>query len=165
MATFKFTLLLIVGIVLLLIALLLLFKPKLPSVVFAFSGMLALHFGGHIYLTNSALATWSIITLIIGWLHVMQPKDEPKWSKTSNLFINLGSIAGLLVGMAIDARVMLLCLCAGCVFGFITYTKTPSGAWLKFPTFTFIQYFCAKCFPSIATIAMMGIAIEGFIID
>lgn len=159
-----FTLLLILGIALLAAAALLTFKPKLPAALFAYCGMLSLHFGGHIYLTSNALATWSIATLIVAWLFMMQPKGEPKSSLLSNIYVGLGSLAGLLVGLAIDPRFMLLCLCLGAIFGFAAYCKTPAGRWLKFPTLTFIQYFCNKCLPIVITFAMIGISIEGFLV-
>ena len=165
MATTHFTLLLILGIALLAVAAVLSFKPKLPAALFAYCGMLALHFGGHIYLTSSALASWSIATLIVAWLFLMQPKGEPKSSQLANIYVGLGSLAGLLVGLAVNARFMLLCLCLGAIFGFAAYCKTPAGRWLKFPGLTFIQYFCNKCLPIVITFAMIGISIEGFLVN
>lgn len=159
-----FTILLAVGIVLLAAAVALTFKPKLPAAVFSYCGMLALHYGAYIYLTDNALVCWTVATLIVIGLFVMQPKGEPKSSKQANIYVGLGSLAGLLVGLALDARVMLLCLCIGAIFGFMMYAKTPAGRWLKFPTLTFIQYFCNKCLPIIIAMAMLGISIEGFLV-
>ena len=95
---------------------------------------------------------------------LMQPKGEPKSSQLANIYVGLGSLAGLLVGLAVNARFMLLCLCLGAIFGFAAYCKTPAGRWLKFPGLTFIQYFCNKCLPIVITFAMIGISIEGFLV-
>ncbi|MGM9803003.1 MAG: hypothetical protein ACI308_02380 [Muribaculaceae bacterium] len=164
MAPYQFTILLILGLISLLAALLLVFKPKFPGAVAAYIAVFLLHASTHIYLTTSTLVFWACATVIVAVLHYLQPKGEPKESRASNLYIGLGGIAGLMAGLAIDARVMILGVIVGVFLGLIAYTRTPNGRWLKFPTFTFIQYFCAKALSAIVAIAIVGLAIEGFII-
>lgn len=80
-----------------------------------------------------------------------------------NLYLSAGALAGMLVGIAVDARVMILCAIAGTFFGLLAFARTPKGCWIKFPSSNFIHYFCAKGMNIIVTVAMAGIAIEGFI--
>ena len=72
-------------------------------------------------------------------------------------------LAGCLLGMLVGARVMVLGVVLGAFVGQMAYSRTPEGKWLKFPTSTFIQYFCAKSLPAIVAVSMLGIAVEGFI--
>ena len=80
-----------------------------------------------------------------------------------NLYLSAGALAGLFVGIAVDARVMILCAIAGTFFGLLAFARTPKGCWIQFPYADFILYFCARGIDIIVSAAMAGIAIEGFI--
>lgn len=163
-STHQFIVLLIIGLICMALTLLLVFKPRFPASVPAYVALPTLHASTYIYLTTSTLVFWACATLIVAVLHMLLPKGEPATSRASNLYIALGGMVGLSVGLAINARVIILGVIVGIILGLIAYTRTPKGKWLKFPTFTFIQYFCAKGLPAIVAMAMIGIAIEGFLI-
>ena len=156
----QFVVLLIVGLIALALTLVLLFKPRYPAAVPAYASLLALHASTYIYLTTSTLVFWGCAALLVALLHMLLPKGEPAASRASNLYVGLGALAGLAVGIAVSARIVIL----GTFLGLFAYSRTPKGSWLKFPTFTFIQYFCAKGLPAIVAVAIIGIAIEGFLV-
>ena len=72
---------------------------------------------------------------------------------------------GCLLGILVEARFMVLGTILGTVLGVLAYSVTPQGRWLKFPKSNFIQYLCAKGLAVIVAVAMMGIAVEGFVFD
>lgn len=160
----QFVVLLIVGLIALALTLVLLFKPRYPAAVPAYASLLALHTSTYIYLTTSTLVFWGCATLLVALLHMLLPKGEPAASRASNLYVGLGALAGLAVGIAVSARIVILGVILGTFLGLFAYSRTPKGSWLKFPTFTFIQYFCAKGLPAIVAVAIIGIAIEGFLV-
>lgn len=164
LSTHQFLVFLIIGLLCMATAILLLFKPKFPAAVVGYIGLLSLHASTYIYLTTNALIFWGIATVIVGILHAMLPKGEPANSRASNIYIAWAGLAGTVLGLAIHANVMVIGSIIGTFVGLLAYTRTPKGAWLKFPTFTFIQYFCAKGLSAIVALAIMGIALEGFIV-
>ena len=155
--------LLIIGILLLAVSLVFTARQSLPSAVVAWTALVTLHFSVYICLPVSTFVFWGAAALIATAIGFLSPKGEPDKSLQGNLYITLGSLAGLLVGMSVDASVMILCAIIGAIFGELAYTRTPKGCWIKFPSSVFIHYFCAKGLNIIVTIAIIGIAIEGFI--
>ena len=47
--------------------------------------------------------------------------------------------------------------------GQIAFSRTPGGKWLRFPKSNFIQYLCAKGLAIVVAVAMIGLAVEGFV--
>ena len=97
-------------------------------------------------------------------LRYISPKGEPDGRITGNLYLGLGALMDCLLGM-IDPRFMLLGTIIGTIIGQIAFSRTPNGKWLLFSKSNFIQYLCAKGLPAIVAVAMMGLAVEGFIFD
>lgn len=157
------TFLLVMGIVLLAASLISIMRQPHLSALSAYSALVALHFSTRICLPVSTFAFWGIASLIAFAIVRLLPKGEPGGSRQGNFYLAAGALAGLLVGMSVDARVMILCAIIGTLFGELAYSRTPKGCWIKFPSSDFIHYFCAKGMNIIVTVAMMGIAIEGFI--
>lgn len=164
LSAYQFVIMLIIGLICIGLSLFLLFKPRFPAAVASYIGAVILHLSTYIYLTNSALAFWGCTTIIVGILHTLLPKGEPANSRISNLYIGLAGIAGMAVGLAVHPSVMVLGIIIGTILGLFAYIRTPRGAWLKFPTFTFIQYFCAKGLPAIVALSIIGIVLEGFLV-
>ncbi len=135
---------------------------SLSSVV-AYAGILFLHLFKCINLTDRALMFWGIAALLACGIAILSPKAEPDGSRRGNLYLLLGAIAGLLVGMAIDASVMILSAIIGTLAGEVFYSQTPKGRWVKFSFSIFIHYFCAVGLKIIVSTAIVGIAVEGFL--
>lgn len=164
LSTHQFIVFLAIGLVCMAAAIYFLFRPHFPAAIAAYIGMIMLHVSTYIFLTTNALIFWGCACLIVGLLHMLLPKGEPAASKASNRYIALAGLAGMTVGLAVHPNFMVIGCILGCFLGLFAYTRTPYGSWLKFPTFTFIQYFCAKGLPAIVAIAIIGIALEGFLI-
>ena len=155
--------LLIVGLALLAAALVFVVRPWLPSAITAMAALVALHVSTYICLPVSTFVFWGVASLIVLAIGLLLPKGEPGGSRQGSCYLVAGALAGLLVGIAVDARVMILCAIFGAIFGELAYSRTPKGCWIKFPSLDFIHYFCAKGMNIVVTVAMVGIAIEGFI--
>lgn len=157
------TLLLIIGILLLAATLLLLVWQKFPASATAFLALVALHFSTYICLPMSTFLFWGAAMLIVLIIDRLSPRNAPKAVTSGNAFLAIGAIAGMLLGMSVDPSIMVLCSAIGTIFGQLIYCRTPKGRWIKFPSSAFIHYFCARGLKTIVAVAIIGIALEGFI--
>lgn len=135
-----------------------------PSAILAYLGMALLHWGKFINLTDNALIFWGIAAAITWGIAILSAKEGARPDIQGNLYLSIGGFAGLLVGMSIDASVMILSAIIGTLLGQLAFSKTPRGKWIKFSFFNFIHYFCAAGLKTIVTISLTGIAVEGFLI-
>ena len=86
------------------------------STLVAYAGLVLLHFTGCINLVDSSLIFWGVAALLAFGIAMLLPGKEPAAVRRGSLFLLLGAIAGLLVGMSIDASVMILSAIIGIVF-------------------------------------------------
>ena len=133
------------------------------STIVAYAGLLLLHYFGCINLVGSSLLFWGAASLLACGIAVLSPREEPGGSRRGNLYLLLGAVAGLLVGMSIDASVMILSAVIGTILGQLFYAQTPKGKWIKFSFSIFIHYFCSVGLKTIVSTAIAGIAVEGFL--
>ena len=157
--------LLISGIVLMAVALILLFKPWVVAALPAYAGLWLLHLSTYTTFPRWIFIFYGIATLMVMGIKYLSPKGEPDGRITGNLYVSLGALMGCLLGILVEARFMVLGTILGTVLGVLAYSVTPQGRWLKFPKSNFIQYLCAKGLAVIVAVAMMGIAVEGFVFD
>ena len=133
------------------------------SSALAYAGMLVLHLCGYINLVDSSLAFWGIAALLACGIALLSPREEPGGAGKGNLYLLLGAVAGLLVGMSIDASVMTLSAIIGTILGQLFYCQTPTGKWVKFSFHIFIRYLCSVGLKIIVSIAIAGVAVMGFL--
>ena len=69
-----------------------------------------------------------------------------------------------MLGMILGARVMVLGTVLGALVGEFAYSRTPAGRGIRQPAAVFLRYFGAKGLPAIVTVAIIGLAVEGFIL-
>ncbi|MBR1803719.1 MAG: hypothetical protein IJ775_02280 [Muribaculaceae bacterium] len=157
--------LLVLGILALAAAVALLFYPRwVTAAVPAFAGLLLLHWSYFISVPLSTFLFWGVATVIVWGIVRMLPQGEIDGNRASNLFISTSAIAGGLLGMVVDARILVLGVILGTFVGELAYSRTPAGKWLGVASSTFLQYFCAKCLPVVVAVSIIGIAIEGFLL-
>lgn len=156
-------LLLILGIVLMLVALVLVIRPWWVAAVPAYAGLWSLHLSTATTFPRWVFIFYGVATLMVMGIRYLSPKGEPDGKLTGNLYLGLGALMGCLLGMLVEARFMVLGTILGTVMGQIAFTRTPGGRWLRFPKSNFIQYLCAKGLGIIVTVAMLGLAVEGFV--
>lgn len=158
--------LLVAGVALLVAAAWLTVRPwRVPGALPAYLGLCLLHCS-----TLTTFPTWvfwfyAVATVIVMALTRLQPDGEPDGRRTGSLYIGLGAMAGCLLGMLLGARFMMLGTVIGGAVGELAFARTPHGKWLKFSYSDFLQYFCARVLPAIVTVAMLGVAVEGFVYD
>ena len=158
--------LLVLGIAMLAVSLVLLFRPwRLVAAIPAFVGMLLLHLSYFIAVKTGTFIFWGTATALVAGLAYVSPAGEPDGQRASNLYIATSAIAGCLLGMIVGARIMVLGVVLGAFVGQLAYSRTPAGRWMSHPVGTFAQYFAAKCLPAIVAVAQVGIAIEGFLLE
>lgn len=70
------------------------------------------------------------------------------------------SVAGMLLGLMMGYYAsMVIGAAVGAVAGGVFFARTPKGAALRFPSKRFLQYVCAKGFPTVISVSLTGIAI------
>ena len=156
-------LLLIFGLVLMAVALVLVLKPWWVASVPAYVGLCCLHWSAATTFPSWIFMFYGVATLMVVGIRYLSPKGEPDGKSTGNLYLGLGALMGCLLGMLVEARFMVLGTILGTVMGEIAFTRTPGGKWLRFPKSNFIQYLCAKGLGIVVAVAMLGLAIEGFV--
>lgn len=133
------------------------------STIVGYAGLLVLHFTRCINMVDSSLLFWGAAALLSCGIAILSPREEPHGSRGGNMYLLLGAVAGLLVGMSIDASIMILSAIIGTLLGQLFYARTPKGSWVKFSFSIFIHYFCAVGLKTIVSTAIVGIAVEGFL--
>ena len=129
----------------------------------ALAGMLLLQWGAWLNLPTWKLWSWGGATLVVVAIRYLSPSGEPDGRNTSNIYIGLGSMAGALLGLLAGINYILAGTIIGAVMGAMAYSRTPHGRWIKMGRNTLIQYFCAKCLPTIVAVAMIGTCAEGLL--
>ena len=157
------TILLIAGIAALIGALVLMMMPRWQAAALAFAGLLMLHWSYFIAVRPSYLVFWGVAAAMVTGIGYMSPRGEIDGNRMSNVYLGAAALAGALLGMIVGARFMVLGVILGTIVGQIAYMRTPAGRWLRESRATAVRYFMAKGLPAIVTMAIMGVAIEGFI--
>ena len=159
-------LLLVLGLCSLTCALVLLYFPRrVAAAVPAYAGMLMLHCSYYIKANTGWLLFWGAATVMVAALVYMQPQGEIDGHRSSNIYVASSAIAGALLGMVVDPRIMVLGIILGAFVGQMAYSRTPHGRWLATSGGkTMLHYYAAKCLPVVIATAIVGIAVEGFLL-
>ena len=159
------TILLIAGAACLVVALLLVLRPRWVAAVPAFAGLALMHWSYTIDVKTMTFVFWGIATLITVGLYYLLPKGEPDGHQSSNLYVGFTAMAGGMLGILLAPRIMVLGVILGAAMGQLAYSRTPAGNWMLFPSTQFWRYFAAKCLPAIVAISIVCIAVMGVVID
>ena len=159
------TILMIVGVILLVVALALVLRPKWVAAVPAYAGLWLLHWSYYIDVPVTTFVFWGIATLITIGLFYLSPSGEPDGNSSSNLFVGLTAMAGGMLGILLAPRILVLGVVLGAAVGQLSYSRTPAGRWMMNPSSLFWRYFAAKCLPAIVAVSIVCIAVMGIVID
>lgn len=157
--------LLIAGVLCMLLSVLLMVRPYVPAAIASYIALCLLHWSYYISVTESTFIFWGIATLLLMTIARMQPRENVKKSQSFNIYITVGALAGMLLGMTVNASILVLGVVVGAVLGMLAFVNTPKGKGIRFSPSTFIHYFCAKGLPVVVAMAMIGIILEGFLIN
>ena len=159
------TILLIAGVACLIAALVLVLWPRWVAAVPAYVGLWLMHWSYYIAVPTLTFIFWGIATFITVGLFYLSPSGEPDGNRSSNLYVGFTAMAGGMLGIMLEPRVMVLGVILGAAMGQLAYSRTPAGKWMLNPSIMFWRYFAAKCLPAIVAISIVCIAIMGVVID
>lgn len=137
-------------------------KPVIPGVLVSYIGLWMFKWSHFFYIPQSTLTFWGIAILIILGIDFLSQKDKSQ-SLTGPIYIGIGSLAGMILGMLFDYSMIIVGAFIGSVLGEFAFSKTPLGKNLTFPSSVFIHYFCAKGLRIIIATSMLGVILEMFI--
>ena len=159
------TILMIAGAILLVIALVLVLRPKWVAAVPAYAGLWLLHWSYYIDVPVMTFVFWGVATLITIGLYYLSPSGEPDGNSSSNLYVGFTAMAGGMLGILLAPRILVLGVVLGAAVGQLAYSRTPAGRWMMNPSTLFWRYFAAKCLPAIVAVSIVCIAVMGIVID
>lgn len=152
------TLLAISGVAMLLLGLLLCVRPYVPPVIPSYGGIWLLQWSDALDFPSVMLSYWGVMAVIVVTVCVLLPPALVK--ATQGLPHIAGTaVAGMAVGMTIGYKSMIAGTILGTVAGAVFFARTEKGRGLDFPSSRFLQYLCAKGFPTVISVALTGIAI------
>jgi len=142
----------------LLLGLYLCIRPHVPSVIASYGGIWLLQWSGLLDFPTVTLSYWGIMTVIVVTISSML---SPALVKATQglLHITITSLAGMLLGLTAGYAPMIVGAVIGAVAGAVFFARTPKGAGLQFPSSRFLQYLCAKGFPTVISVSLTGIAV------
>ena len=137
-------------------------KPVIPGVLVSYIGLWMFKWSHFFYIPQSTLTFWGIATLIILGIDFLSQKDKSR-SLTGPIYIGIGSLAGMILGMLFDYSMIIVGAFIGSVLGEFAFSISLLGKNLTFPSSVFIHYFCAKGLRIIIATSMLGVIHEMFI--
>lgn len=116
-------------------------------------------------LTGSLLISWLLITVIVLFIIIMQDPAIRVQSR-GVAYMETGGVAGMTVGIAFISILQSLTLAyalmitgtiTGIFLGLLLFSRTPRGKALTPLSGNFFRYLLAKGFPTLVTVAQLGI--------
>ncbi len=137
-------------------------RPILPGSLFTYFGMWFFKWSHIIWIDQNTLIFWGIITLLVLGVNFLQRKEDSRFH-LGNVYLLIGTIAGMLIGIALGEHFMVAAAWIGTIIAQFAFAKTPKGRPLLFSASNFISYFCAKGIHILIVVSMVGIIIEQYI--
>lgn len=134
------------------------FFPRIPAVIPAWLSLLVMYFAGAPYCGSQVLVFWSVASLLVLMLRILQPKALTL-TTNGNSYVVVATIAGTAVGYvcAPAAAAIIIGAAAGAFLGTVAYMSLPKGPHIPVASSEFIQYLCAKGLPAVVCCAMAAI--------
>ena len=151
--------LIIAGAILMVGGIYLCIRPYVPSVIASYGGLWLLQWSGAVSVPAQALGYWGAMVFLVFTISSLQSPALTKATQ-GTVPITLTSLAGMVVGLSLASYAALLVgAVGGAVAGGIFFARTPKGAALHFPSKRFLQYLCAKGFPTVVSVSLLGMAL------
>ena len=151
-----------VCVLLIIVALVMTFKSKRYAVAVAYAVLCIAGLIAPAELSMTPLIFWGVALVAVLVIDMLLPADIAK-SNQGLGYIAGGGAVGMFIGLLIPAVV--LCTATGGILGGIAYAKTPEGKPLEFPSSKFLSYLCAKGFPAVIAICIIGVSISWLLPD
>lgn len=143
-------------------AVVLMFRPLLPSALFACAAMWVAHWSGLLTLGGSFLTNWSVICVFYSVIEFIDGRPG-KIPFMLSFYLLLGALAGMLVGLTAGDVWGVPGAAAGTVFGLLAYAKTAGRGSFVFSGSAFFKYFCAYGFRVLINVALLVILIYSLV--
>ena len=152
------TLCLILGIASLLGAIIMAYRPIVPSVILSYVAMWVFNFGHHVMFDHSTMLFWGIATMLVLLIRMGQSHDKPD---TKGLgYIATGALVGCVVGMLMSHAGIILGSALGSALGLMAFCRTPNGSDLRFPSKEWVMQLASKGLPIIVSMSIIGIVLN-----
>lgn len=142
------------------VALVMMFYPRLPACLVAYAAMCVGYLSGYTPFSTGDMIFWAVATVIV----LANDRLLPSFVRSSRRgmgYIAGGAVTGMVVGLTFYRPAsVILGAAAGAFIGAVAYARTSSGAILDFPHAKFFNYLGAKGIPATVTASMVGIVVS-----
>lgn len=149
---------LILGILLMIGALVLAFRPIVPSVLPCYAAMWVLDYGNIIVVGNNSLLFWAAVSLMVLMINMAQSSMHRTYSGLA--YVVVGTLVGAILGLLMSHAGIIIGAAIGAFMGLVAYCRTPMGHEIPFPSRDFVQHLAAMGLPSIVTMSIFATILE-----
>ena len=133
-------------------ALVLAFFPRVPVAVLSFSAMFVASLSGMVAFTVWQMCFWAVATVIASFIAWM---DNSCRSRAEHTYIVCGALVGAVLGLAIGSEAaVIMAAAAGGFLGFEAFRRTPSGR-NSMPLASNLNAFAAVCLPAVVNFSIL----------
>lgn len=144
------------SIILIIGAIIVAFRPIIPSALLSYAAMWLLDTTDIISISSHSLLFWGAATIIILIINMSQPQK----TKNNGLFyIVIGSLTGGCIGMVLSQSIIVIGAALGATFGLISYYQTPKGRTTKLSPSIFIMQLASMGLPTIVSMSIIAFII------
>lgn len=150
----------ILGIIALVAAVVLLFKPIVPSPFVAYGGLWLLNLSHRVWIDPNQLIFWGIAVVLLMLINFARP--DVKHSTTAAAYPSAGAIVGALLGIVAfpDNAGLIIGSALGAILGAFAFSRTPRGRMaVKFPSSKFFAYLCSVGLPAVVTSCIVALPV------
>ena len=149
---------LIIGLLLMAGALVLAFRPVIPSVLFCYAAMWILDAGDIVVVSSNSLMFWGMATLMVLLINMAQSANRRIVSGQG--YVAIGTLAGAVVGMLMSHAGIILGAAIGASMGLVAYCRTPEGRVVQFPSREFVKRLASIGLPMIVAMSIFATILE-----
>ena len=132
-------------------------RPYIPPTLPAYAALWVLRTSGEIVVPDSFMMSWGIVVIILLLIDYIQPSAITK-ATNGTVYFTVGALTGTVVGLtAMSQTAIVVGAVIGVALGGLAYSRSDSGRILAFPSVRFFQYLCAKGFPAIVALSIIGV--------
>lgn len=155
---------LVFSIVLMAIACVSMFVPRIPSCVVAYMALWSARLSGFTPFSDTTMIFWGAAVAIVLINRLLLP-SHIRFATRGLGYIAGGALVGMALGLTLYRPASVIGGAALATFvAAIAYARTSRGAVLQFPTSKFFNYLGAKGIPAVVTASLVGIILAGLII-
>ncbi len=154
------TLWLVTGVLLLSAAIVLLFRPFMPSVLAAYAGLWVMNLSGLTHFQSNEIVFWGIATVIVLGIDYLRVRPAVT-TGYQRAYVAGGTLTGMILGLLISPTYGGVAgSAAGSVLVLVAYRMTPAG---RGSSTAVIGSLCSVGLPAIVTCSIVALALRAVI--